>query len=68
MMTNAYLVSAATLDASPEVVKELTGVVEANIGKITQTWNEYMATYLTPEEAVIAKNLPRPAASTLVRV
>jgi len=55
MMTNAYLVSAATLDASPEVVKELTSVVEANIGKITQTWNEYMATYLTPEEAVIAK-------------
>jgi methyl-accepting chemotaxis protein-1 (serine sensor receptor) len=51
MMTNAYLVSAATLDASPEVVKELTSVVEANIGKITQTWNEYMATYLTPEEA-----------------
>lgn len=55
MMTNAYLVSAATLDASPEVVQELTSAVEVNIGKISQIWNEYMATYLTPEEAVIAK-------------
>ncbi|MDR3067652.1 MAG: methyl-accepting chemotaxis protein [Comamonas sp.] len=55
MMTNAYLVSAATLDASPEVVDQLTASVEANIGIITKVWDEYMATYLTQEEAVIAK-------------
>ena len=55
MMTNAYLVSAATLDASPEVVTQLAASVEANIGTITKGWDEYMATYLTPEEAGIAK-------------
>ena len=55
MMTNAYLVSAATLDASPEVVTQLTASVEANIGTITKGWDEYMATFLTPEEAGIAK-------------
>ncbi|MEX8194971.1 methyl-accepting chemotaxis protein [Comamonas guangdongensis] len=55
MMTNAYLVSAATLDATPEVVGQLTTSVEANIGKITKDWDEYMATYLTAEEARIAK-------------
>ncbi|MDH0051094.1 Tar ligand binding domain-containing protein, partial [Comamonas terrigena] len=39
MMTNAYLVSAATLDASPEVVTQLTASVEANIGRITKGWD-----------------------------
>ena len=55
MMTNAYLVSAATLDPSPEVVNQLTTSVDANIGKITQLWGEYMASYLTQQEAGIAK-------------
>lgn len=55
MMTNAYLVSVATLDESPEVVHQLTTSVEANIAKITKDWDEYMATYLTAEEAGIAK-------------
>ncbi|MDI9853887.1 methyl-accepting chemotaxis protein [Comamonas sp. 17RB] len=55
MMTNAYLVSAATLDASPEVVSQLTASVEANIGTITKGWDEYMTTFLTADEAGIAK-------------
>jgi methyl-accepting chemotaxis protein-1 (serine sensor receptor) len=55
MMTNAYLVTAATLDASPEVVGKNTAAVEANIGQITKIWDEYMATYLTADEAAIAK-------------
>jgi methyl-accepting chemotaxis protein-1 (serine sensor receptor) len=49
------LVTAATLDASPEVVGKNTAAVEANIGQITKIWDEYMATYLTADEAAIAK-------------
>ena len=55
MMTNAYLVSAATLDASPEVGDQQASLVEANFAQLTKIWNAYMATYLTPEEAGIAK-------------
>jgi len=55
MQTNAWLLGAATLDASPAVVARYGEQVEANIAAITKTWKEYMATYLTPDEAEIAK-------------
>ena len=55
MLINANLLATATLDASAPVVSRNSEQVQANIAAITTSWNAYMATYLTPEEAEIAK-------------
>ncbi len=55
MLTNGYLVIAATLDGRPEAIAKFGGVMEGNVARITKVWDEYMATYLTPEESGFAK-------------
>ncbi|MBT9507836.1 methyl-accepting chemotaxis protein [Rhodoferax sp.] len=55
MLTNGFLVAAATLDGTPEVVAKNGAGVEANIAGITKIWEAYMATQLTADEEQTAK-------------
>ena len=40
---------------SAQVMAERTAEIEANLAKVAKVWGAYMATYLTPEEAALAK-------------
>ncbi|HJV68494.1 methyl-accepting chemotaxis protein [Ideonella sp.] len=56
MLTNQLtLFGAASATASPEAVARHVAVVEENIAAISQVWQSYSATYLTPREAELAK-------------
>ncbi len=55
MLTNAYLLSSATLDGTPEVIAKYRSLTDGNIARITKLWQAYVATSLTPEESAIAK-------------
>ncbi|MDO8700024.1 MAG: methyl-accepting chemotaxis protein [Rhodoferax sp.] len=55
MLTNGFLIAAATLDGTPEVVAKNGAGVEANIAGITKIWEAYMATQLTADEEQTAK-------------
>ena len=54
-LRNRLHVAGSLLDPTPEVITRETASVEANIAAIDKVWRDYMATYLTPEEARIAK-------------
>ncbi len=45
---------AALVTPTPEVIDNNTATFEKNVKEITKTWEEYMATYLTPEEEKLA--------------
>lgn len=47
-------ISAAVRDNNPATTKENAEFVEKSIAQIASTWASYMATYLTPEEKVLA--------------
>jgi methyl-accepting chemotaxis protein len=55
VLHNRLNVNIALVTPTPEVIKERSAAVEANIAAISKAWDAYMATYLTPEEAVLAK-------------
>jgi methyl-accepting chemotaxis protein-1 (serine sensor receptor) len=55
MLRNRLAVSLALITPAPEVIAQHTAEVEANAAAIGKIWEAYMATYLTPEEAVLAK-------------
>jgi methyl-accepting chemotaxis protein len=55
MLSNQLAVTSALLTPTADVVAQRTAQVEANAAAIGKTWEAYMATYLTPEEAVLAK-------------
>jgi methyl-accepting chemotaxis protein-1 (serine sensor receptor) len=44
----------ALLTPTPDLIKERTAEIEANMAAIGKTWEAYMATYLTPEEKQLA--------------
>ncbi len=48
-------VNIALLSPTPEVVKECIAEIESNMTLIGKEWDAYMATYLTPDEAQVAK-------------
>ncbi len=48
-------VSSAINKPTPESINEQIGKVEKNIEAINKTWEAYMATYLTPEEKILAE-------------
>ncbi|MBR7799791.1 methyl-accepting chemotaxis protein [Undibacterium fentianense] len=55
IQTNQIAVSRAANEA-PEQIAKSVAEVEANRAKATQVWGEYMATFLTEEEKVLAKS------------
>jgi methyl-accepting chemotaxis protein len=56
LLTNRLRITAATFNtATPEEIQKYTDEVEQNIQEVTKTWNAYMATYLTPEEKILAE-------------
>jgi hypothetical protein len=55
MLRNMRLLGDAALDNDPALTKRNLAAVESNIATISKTWDAYMATYLTPEEAILAK-------------
>ena len=56
MLSNAYSLGQVSETSKPEDLKRLGDQIDSNIATITKVWGEYMATYLTPEEAEIAKD------------
>ncbi|MEO5659201.1 MAG: Tar ligand binding domain-containing protein, partial [Polaromonas sp.] len=55
LLGNRLRLDAALISPTPEVIKQSIYEIEAGIVEITKVWEAYMATYLTPEEATIAK-------------
>ncbi|MGZ5016786.1 MAG: methyl-accepting chemotaxis protein [Methylobacter sp.] len=55
LLTNRLRITASLSTSSVEEVKENTADVEQNIQEITRIWTAYMATYMTPEEKVLAE-------------
>jgi len=54
IMRNRIAVDEAILDPSPSNVQKRAEEFEANAAEVSKNWDAYMATYLTPEEKVIA--------------
>jgi methyl-accepting chemotaxis protein-1 (serine sensor receptor) len=55
LITNAFVLVSAALDASPAAATKSTAQVEANIASVSKTWDAYMAAKLTPDEEKAAK-------------
>ena len=55
LLENRLAIAVALNTPTPEVITDSTAIVEKNIEGITQVWNNYMATTLTPEEKVLAE-------------
>ncbi len=53
---NLQAVADALLNPTPEIAKEHVAEIKKTREEIGKIWDGYMATYLTPEEAVVAKN------------
>ena len=54
LLKNRIAITAALATPTPEVIADSTAKVETNIAEISKIWDAYMATYLTPEEKVLA--------------
>ena len=55
VLLNRLAIANAVLDPTPETLTKSIADVGANLVTIQKTWDAYMATTLTPEEAVVAK-------------
>ncbi len=55
LLENRLAVGNALLNSSPEEIKRTGDILNRNIADITRTWEAYMATRLTTEEAALAK-------------
>jgi methyl-accepting chemotaxis protein-1 (serine sensor receptor) len=55
ILLNQIAITGAIADQSPAFVSEKANEVDNNIAEITKLWDAYMATYLTPEEKVLAE-------------
>ncbi|MEO6422876.1 MAG: Tar ligand binding domain-containing protein [Candidatus Nitrotoga sp.] len=51
---NRHVISDALLTPTPKVINNNTEIFEKNLNDIAKTWEKYMATYLTPEEEMLA--------------
>jgi methyl-accepting chemotaxis protein len=54
LLNNRLSVANAIIDPSDENIQKFTGQIDENIDRITKNWDAYAATYLTPEEKVLA--------------
>jgi aerotaxis receptor len=57
------LLDGATNGRAGKPVGNTTSVVDKNVEAISKTWSEYMATYLTPEEKVVAESFAKTRAA-----
>jgi methyl-accepting chemotaxis protein len=55
VLLNRLAIANAVLDPTPEVLAKSIADVGNNLVSVQKTWDAYMATTLTPEEAVVAK-------------
>lgn len=55
VLLNRLAIANSVLDPVPETLTKNMDAVSTNLATIQKTWDAYMATYLTPEEALIAK-------------
>ena len=55
VVSNRLAIANALVEQKPEVNAASVKALESNMAAITKLWDAYMATYLTPEEAAIAK-------------
>ena len=55
MLLNRLAIANSVLDPTPETLSKSMADVGTNLATIQKTWDAYMATYLTPEEALMAK-------------
>ncbi len=55
LLRNRLAIAVSLVTPTPETITPNTADIEANIAAIGKTWDAYMATTLTPEEAVLAK-------------
>ena len=51
---NLMLIASALVNPNPEVIQQNAIELDQNILKITNPWNAYLATHLTPEEKILA--------------
>jgi len=56
VVSNRLEIAMALLDQNPESVQRAVQHLESNIASVNKIWDAYMATYLTPEEAVLAND------------
>jgi methyl-accepting chemotaxis protein-1 (serine sensor receptor) len=55
LVRNRLALAEALLDPVATKIKTKSELIEKNAAEINQTWGEYMATYLTPEEKLLAE-------------
>ncbi|MCZ8293482.1 MAG: methyl-accepting chemotaxis protein [Hylemonella sp.] len=55
LLRNRLAIAVSLVTPTPETINPNTAEIEANIAAIGKTWDAYMATTLTPEEAVLAR-------------
>src|SRR4030065_2897307 len=55
LLQNRLAIAVALVTPTPEVIGDATAKVDNNIAEISKIWDTYMATYLTPEEKVLAE-------------
>lgn len=54
LLNNRLAVANAIMDPSDENIKKFTDEIDSNIDVVTKNWEAYAATYLTPEEKILA--------------
>jgi len=55
LLLNRLAIANSVLDPTPDTLARSIADINANLVTLQQTWDAYMVTYLTPEEAVLAK-------------
>lgn len=56
VVSNRLAIANALIEQKTESSAQSVAAIESNMASITKLWDAYMATYLTPEEAQIAKS------------
>jgi methyl-accepting chemotaxis protein-1 (serine sensor receptor) len=54
LLRNRLVISNTIIEPKPELIKKYADEVDANIEEISKIWTAYLATYLSPEEKVLA--------------
>ena len=54
LLTNRLRITAALLNPSPPLLTKTANIVERNMKEVAHGWDAYAATYLTPEEKILA--------------
>jgi methyl-accepting chemotaxis protein-1 (serine sensor receptor) len=55
LLKNRLAVAVSLVTPTPDFIAQKTAEIEANIAAITKVWDEYLATRLSPQEAVMAE-------------